>query len=620
MKSNTAERNLSDLLTPGYTDALGRYHETPAETLEALKALFPAESGAPVFLAEGESQDFGPGLWKLEDGRELAVSTVTNPSLPLGYHRFLPEGDSAPEGLTVIVHPEACPLPEGLQEWGFALQLYSLRSEKSWGLGDFADLGRLAAFARSELGAAFILLNPLHASRPFPPQEPSPYLPSTRRFLNPLYLRVEAAPGMETQGAALAALRDRTAALNAAPRIDRDAIFLLKMEALEKGFEICLSSPHHLEELEAFRRERGAELEEFCLHAVLSEHYGPERLDWRKWDADHRHPKSPALREFARRKERRMLFHAYLQWALHLQLLEASRPLRIILDLPIGFDPAGFDAWSWQDCLAPDVSVGAPPDEFNTRGQDWSLPPFIPTRLREAAYLPFRQTLQALFRYAGGLRIDHVMGLFRLFWIPKGMGADKGAFVRYPSEELLAILALESRRAGALVVGEDLGTVEDGVREELARRNILSYRLLWFEKEKPQGYPRLAMSAVSTHDLPTVGGLWDGSDFAEQEKLGLNPNKASTEEIVERLARLGDLPREAPVEKVVEKAYALLAKAPSMLLAASLEDMLGMRPRPNIPGTTLERPNWSIPLPKRLEEIEKEPLLRKVAAVLKRGE
>ncbi len=282
-------------------------------------------------------------------------------------------------------------------------------------------------------------------------------------------------------------------------------------------------------------------------------------------------------------------------------------------DLPIGVDPRGFDAWNWQDTLAAGVTVGAPPDEYNTRGQDWGLPPFAPHKLRAADYLPFRETIRAGLRHAGGLRIDHVMGLFRLWWVPRGAGPAGGAYVRSFADELLEIVAIESQRSGAMIVGEDLGTVAPGVRARLARHRILSYRLLWFEKKPPSRYPAQSLAAVTTHDLPTIAGLWTGADLAEQDALGLAPNRAGTLGIRRRLGKLTGAGKTTSTADVVVRTHRLLAAAASALVTPTLEDALAVEARPNMPGTTVERPNWSIPLPLPLEEIERHPLVLRVA-------
>jgi 4-alpha-glucanotransferase len=314
----------------------------------------------------------------------------------------------------------------------------------------------------------------------------------------------------------------------------------------------------------------------------------------------------------------RVNFHAWLQWQLDTQFEQAAQTIAIMNDLPIGLDVAGADAWCWQDLLASEVSVGAPPDEFNAGGQDWGLTPFIPQRLRAARYQPFIETIRAMMRNAGGLRIDHVMGLFRLFWIPRALGTKAGAYVRGPAEELLAIVALESQRARAVVVGEDLGTVEPGVREHLAHHRMLSYRLLYFEPMAPAAFPELALSSVTTHDLPTIAGLWTGADAAAQRRIGIDPNEAGTQELRDKLRDLGDLPEDATPEVAIEATYQALSDAPSRILLATLDDAVAEIERPNLPGTVSERPNWSLALEAPLEEIEERELPRRIAAALAR--
>ncbi len=292
--------------------------------------------------------------------------------------------------------------------------------------------------------------------------------------------------------------------------------------------------------------------------------------------------------------------------------------LPLMHDLPIGFHPGGADAWIWQDLLAKDCTVGAPPDAFNPQGQNWHLPAFVPWKLRAAGYEPFIQTIRAAMRHAAGLRIDHVMGLFRLYWIPQGCSPAEGTYVRYPADDLLGIVALESRRAGAVVVGEDLGTVEPGVRPRLAARNILSVRLLWFEPQPPAEYPYLAMAMSTTHDLPTLAGLWTGRDLAAQQSPDLPANE-EWQKLRRHYGHLVGLPAEAAVECVIEATYRLLAHAPSAILLATLEDALAVTERPNMPGTTSQWPNWRLALPGGLEALETAELPRRIAKALRRS-
>jgi 4-alpha-glucanotransferase len=314
----------------------------------------------------------------------------------------------------------------------------------------------------------------------------------------------------------------------------------------------------------------------------------------------------------------RIRFHQWVQYQLDRQLARAAQPLPVMQDLPIGFDADGADAWAFQDVLADGISVGAPPDEFNTRGQDWGLPPFVPGKLRAAGYEPFAQTIRACLRHAGGLRIDHAMGLFRLFWIPSGMEPAQGAYVRLPASDLLAIVALESQRARAVIVGEDLGTVEQETRDELSARKILSYRLIWFEKSPPSSFPEQALSAITTHDLPTIAGLWSGSDIEAQRSLRLAPNEAGTQEIHQRVARMTDATKRTPLATVITRLHVALATAPSRLLTATLDDAMAVAERPNMPATTDEWPNWCIALPRPVETLKDSALARGIARALAR--
>jgi 4-alpha-glucanotransferase len=529
--------------------------------------------------------------------------------LPLGYHDIRPLDGRAARRL--IVAPDRCHLPDGLRAWAWAIQLYALRSRESWGMGDLADLRRLGDWSAGEIGAGAIVLNPLHAPLPLVPQEPSPYFPSSRRYRNPLYLRVEDVPGAAAAGLPVERLAAQGHALNAERRIDRDAVFRLKQAAL--GDLWTRTSPGPSGFLR-YRTDQGQGLEEFATFCALVEHHGS---GWRRWPAEHRHPTTPAVARFAAERKDRVAFHAWLQWLLDEQLARAGRALRLVTDLAIGFDGEGADAWAWQDLLARGVTVGAPPDDFAPEGQDWGLPPFVPHRLRAAGYAPFIETVRAGLRHARGMRIDHVMGLFRLYWVPGGATARAGAYVRYPTDDLLAILALESERAGAVIIGEDLGTVEPGVRERLLAERILSTRVGWFESGPPADYPRLSLAAVTTHDLPTVRGLWTGSDLEEQAAVGIRPNVEGTEELRARLRALTGLAEGAPVDAMSLAVHRRLAEAPSILIAATLGDALGVAERPNLPGTLSDRrANWSIALPRTLEEIESDPRVRAIGDAL----
>jgi 4-alpha-glucanotransferase len=600
----------------GYTDAGGRYQEIEPETIDAVLAAMgagatsppgPGPAGSPLMVRAGKEAKVGRGRLTTEDGGDVAVDSTLPPDLPPGYHTFEAEG-----GLRrlVIASPGRCPLPSR-RRWGWAVQLYATRSGRSWGFGDLADLAEVGRWSAS-LGAGLVLINPLHASAPGPHLQASPYYPASRCFRSPLYLRVEAVPG-----AAAVDLGDLAAsgrALNARPVIDRQAVWALKSQALERIFA-ATAAGREVAEFEAFVSAGGRALERFARWCALAELHG---VPWQEWPAPYRHPDNREVGALAASPEGRLRvrYHQWLQWLLDRQLADVPAEVGVVQDLAIGVDPGGADAWMWQDVFASGMRVGAPPDEFNTRGQDWGLPPFDPWKLRAAAYGPFVETVRSGLRHAGGLRIDHVMGLFRLWWIPEGNSPADGAYVAYPSADLLDIVALEAHRAGAYVVGEDLGTVEPGVREDLAERAILSYRVLWFEDDKPTTWPERALAAVSTHDLPTVAGAWTGSDLQAQRDLGLQPNEEGSEQMRQRLEDWTASPAGTPISEVVLRTYRLLGQAPALLVAATLDDVCQVEERPNVPGTTDERPNWSLALPHPLEEIERLPLAAEVAAAL----
>ena len=601
-------------IADGYEDALGVWHTASDTTRAELRAAMGTgdgdASGAVVrVLRPGDDRSLAaPARLTLENGAVLDVRGALPADIPFGYHDLQSlDGGSV---VRLIVSPGRCPLPPGLREWGWAAQLYATRSSESWGFGDLADLRRLAAWS-ARLGAGLVLINPLHAPMPRADQQASPYCPSSRRFLNPLYLRVEDVPGAAMLGDELAGLAAAGRALNAQRIIDRPAVFRLKLDALERVWR----RGHDRAALEAFRNERGRALEEFAIFCTLAEQHPG---GWPGWPAEYRRPESPAVARFAAAHADRVRFHQWLQCLLDGQLAQAGRHVRLMQDLPIGVDPGGADAWAWQDILVTGATVGAPPDRYNRLGQDWGLPPMAPHRLRAARYEPFIETIRASLRHAGGLRIDHVMGLFRLFWIPRGRSPVQGGYVRYPADDLLAIVALETHRAGAVVVGEDLGTVEAGVRERLAAHRILSYRVVWFETQSPAHYPELAMAAVTTHDLPTIAGLWTGTDLTEQRALGLEPNEQAIARVRELLAAHVEAKADDTVEHVVDLTHRALARAPSVLVTATLDDALAVPERPNIPGTVRERPNWSLALSLPLERIETAPLALSIATGLER--
>lgn len=422
---------------------------------------------------------------------------------------------------------------QGRRRWGWAVQLYSVASNRSWGVGDINDLAALAAIG-GEQGADYVLVNPLHASEPVPPLEASPYLPTTRRFFNPLYLRI-------TDVREYAYLRpsdlDVVSTLAAIERrkvldpdtIDRDGVYAAKLKSLELLYTVR-RSPQRQQQLERFVREGGSQLQDFALWCALREELGPDHT---LWHTDAATPDSPYAAEARERLKDRVDFYVWIQWLLDSQLGAAQRAAQsagmevgIMHDLAVGVTKDGADAWTLHDVMAHGVSVGAPADMYNQQGQNWSQPPWHPQKLAHAGYKPWRDMLRTIFRHAGGVRVDHVIGLFRLWWIPDGNKASDGAYVYYDHRAMVGILALEAQRAGVVVVGEDLGTVEPSAREFLAERGILGTSVLWFEQEAavptdPAAYRTEAFASVGTHDLPPNRGISRGSSCAVTGPTGI---------------------------------------------------------------------------------------------------
>ncbi|MBK9307934.1 MAG: 4-alpha-glucanotransferase [Nitrospira sp.] len=601
-----------------YLGADGKERRVARESIEAIRSAIGSAPSKPESLFdepvnvvhEGKSLRFsGRAELHLEDGTVMEVCDRLPTNVPTGYHELVPIGRTSSTKL--IVTPGRCHLPLGLRTWGWSAQVYATRSKTSWGIGDLADLRRLGKWAES-LGAGMLLINPLNAALPLLPQEASPYSPSSRRYRNPLYLRIDDVPGIERVQADLRPHAAAAQALNDERTINRDRVFQFKLDALHKLWAVFSDDA----DFDRFQRDHGSSLDQFAVFNVLVEEYG---TDWRQWPSDYRHPDGVGVQRFVQEYADRVRFHKWLQWLLDCQLKQAAEPVALIQDLPIGFSPNGADAWAWQDLLALDCSIGAPPDLYNKEGQNWGLPPFIPHRLRQAAYEPFIQTIRAVMKHTGGLRIDHVMGLFRLWWVPPGQTPKHGAYVRYRADDLLGIIALESQRASAIVVGEDLGTVEEGVREQMAACDMLSYRLLWFEEVAPREYPEKALAAITTHDLPTLAGIWTGQDVELQLRSGLNPDKAQSEELRQKIVQASGVDPHVDVETAAIRTFDQLAAAPSVIVMATMEAACVVSERPNMPGADGAYPNWSLALPLPLEEIERVAFPRSLARVLQRN-
>jgi (1->4)-alpha-D-glucan 1-alpha-D-glucosylmutase len=485
--------------------------------------------------------------------------------------------------------PGKCYQPEFLgrgRAWGFALQLYGLRSARNWGIGDFGDLRRVVEIA-AKLGAGVVGVNPLHAA------SLSPYSPSSRHALNPLYISLDAAGPRK--------LRDTEL-------VDYGAVRQAKYTAFEKlypGIRVHLPA-------------KG--LQDFALFEALREELGD---DWRRWPEEYRSPASPMVKRFAKKCARRVNFHAWLQALAREQLdavqahaLALGMPVGLYVDLALGADRGGAEVWSDPQAYAMTVSTGAPPDEFNPKGQDWGLPPYSPRALRAKRFRPFAELLRANMPRGGALRIDHVMALMRLYWIPLGAKADRGGYVSYPLRELVAVLAQESRRNRCMVIGEDLGTVPPEVREALSAAGVLSYRPLLFERRPPAEFPRDALVCVSTHDLPTWRGYWASQDLKLRRRVGLTLDFGK-EKILRKKDQtsLAALLASQGLDTSVRSAHAFIARTPSKLAVVQPEDVFEALEQPNLPGTIDEHPNWRRKLPVPIEKWESDPRVRDLGAL-----
>ncbi|HYQ32884.1 MAG TPA: 4-alpha-glucanotransferase [Lapillicoccus sp.] len=581
----------------------------------------------------------------LEDGREWEVRQVDHLvaprevdgvlvgeaafelpwNLPLGWHRLVAHVDAeamdpTTTTATVVVTPHRLALPEGLDDRrgvGVATQLYQVRSEGSWGIGDLGDAARLGAWASADHAADFLLVNPLHAAEPIAPMEPSPYLPTTRRFLNPLYLRVadvpEAAELDPEDTARLTALAAHGRALNTVDGIDRDGSWELKRAALGLVHAVGRTGSR-ADAYRAFLDDEGEGLVAYATWCALAEAHG---LPATTWPPEVQDPLGEGVARWREEHADEVDLHCWMQWLLAEQVGEAQSALRgsgmrvgLLEDLAVGVHTLGSDAWSLSDVLAGGVSVGAPPDQFNQLGQRWDQPPWRPDRLAEQGYRPFRDMVRAALRDSGGVRIDHVIGLFRLWWIPRGMTPDQGTYVRYDHEALIGILALEAQRAGAVVIGEDLGVVEPSAREYLLERGVLGTSILWFEWDgqgprPPEHYRSLCLSSVTTHDLPPTAGYLGLEHVAIRQRLGLLTRSVEEEREAElgaighvrsALVLRGLLEPEASQEDLLVALHAWLGQTPSRMLVVGLSDLVGDRRAVNQPGTLDEYPNWRVPL------------------------
>jgi len=595
-------------------------------------------------------------------GKQFARFSLPLPvELPPGYHQFLlPACDVR---ATLIVGPAQCHLLQRLQQggrcWGVAVQLYTLRSARNWGIGDFSDLASLAT-AAGRAGAAFIGINPMHARHIAHPEEASPYAPSSRLMLDPLYIDVEAVAGFAAcedavTAVAAADFQQRLQAARSTPLVDYPAVLALKLPVLRHLHRHFRTHPEPTDTnaFQAFMRGGGEALSRFCEFEALRLHLldTTGRVEpWPDWPGEMQDPFGSTMARFRLEAAKNIEFQAWLQWVATAQLHGAAAAaggagmdIGLYRDLAVGAARDSAETWSGQTLFAHGISVGAPPDMLNRQGQSWGLPPWNPQALARSGYAAFRELLATNMRDAGALRIDHVMALMRLFWIPQGMSGADGGYVRNAFEDLATILALESVRNRCMVVGEDLGSVPEGLRPRLHEYGVLSYRVLVYERHwngdgrfcLPGEYPAQSLATVATHDMPTMTEFWQGGDIERRVQLGLHPGpdeesrrRQHEEDVVRRRAEregmlrlLGETglspadPTDAAA--VVEALHAAIGQTRSMLAVVQLDDVLGETEPVNVPGTHREYPNWQRKLALPIEDIISDARWQRLARIMR---
>jgi len=636
---------------------------------EAATGRWTLEEEAPGVVHEGAFAAVAlPAVEERDlDGVRLVRRRLHLPVLlPAGYHRLTVETGGTTARSVLIVAPDRCLLPEDLDGdrtfWGVAAQLYGLRSDRDWGIGGFGALSAFCAGAAGE-GASFVGLSPLHALFPAEPRHISPYSPSSRTFLNVLFIDVPGVPGFDDDAEARAmaddpAFRRRLDEARACDLVDHEAVAGLKLPVLRRlhaAFRAREPGARETDPGKDFRffvAERGEPLMRQALFDALHARFyaeDPTLWSWRRWPDGFRSPDGEGARRFAAENAQAVEFHAWLQWVADRQLAAAQATARargmaigLYADMAVAEHPDGGSAWALPDVVLSGASVGAPPDAISPQGQDWGLAPWSPVGLAEHAYAPFVETVRAAMRHAGAIRIDHVMSLTRLFLIPEGRPGTEGAYVRYPLEDMVRILALESRRNRCLVIGEDLGTVPEGFRPRMREAGVLSYRVLWFERSReddflpPAAYPAEALCTVTTHDLPTLRGWWEGRDLAWRAELDVYPDEEARladghRRYLDRFRLLDALEREGLLPEGIDRSagvpgldpelvaaiHRYLAASPGRLLAVAAEDLAGEAEQPNLPGTVDQHPNWRRRLNAPVAELFRLPAARAVCAALR---
>ena len=635
------------------------------------------------FKLAGEAVHISEQQW-IDGGRYIKVNLSDRKRRDIGYyalhvlcrhpHKIFPGStDTLHKRSKIIITPDTCYIPPELQNgrsWGLSVNLYSIRSEQNWGIGDFADLKKIIRWT-ADFKGGFTGINPLHAIPNSKPYGVSPYAPLSRLYKNFIYLDMENIPEVEESEDALKIMKsedfnNELHELRKTGLIDYERAASLKEKILRKAFDFFyrkhfLRNTRRGKEFRKYITEEGMPLEGFATYMALYAFFkgrgargtgeGKNKLtpcySWQEWPAEYHNASSRAVQKFRKTHEKEIFFYQYVQWLIDIQLRGISEEAKnhgmdigLYHDLAIGSVGGGSDAWSYRNVIASGADVGAPPDDFSPDGQKWGFPPAIPDKLKETGYELFIQTIRKNMKHGGALRIDHALGMFRLFWIPCQMTPKEGAYVGYQSEDLLRIIALESIRNRTMVIAEDLGTIGDNVRESLKRLRMLSYRLFYFERNYPDpsflppgGYPRMALCAVTTHDLPTIYGYWKGRDLKVRRQLGKYPddtlwNKQVEERerdkglILSALKSQGIIPGDCSTSEMTHELcrgiYQYLALTPCKLLLVSLDDIIGTIDQQNMPGTVDSHPNWIQKTPMTLEEIIKDERFKGLAETLNR--
>lgn len=599
---------------------------------------------------------------RINGRRYIKIDIRDNKTRDIGYYKLYVTCINLSHGLAgeknilektarVIITPDTCCIPPELENrktWGLSVNLYSIRSVRNWGIGDLTDLRSIVRWIAGMKGG-FVGINPLHAIPNTKPYGISPYFPISRLYRNFIYLDIEGIPEVEESVEALAIIKSKEFLsemdeLRRSDYVDYEKVSLLKRKILEKAFDYFYEN--HLgkntgrsSRFRKYLSEEGEPLESFALYmAIMDQMQASEKVySWQQWPEEYKDRTGVKVQAFKETHKKEILFHQYIQWLMDEQLREIAgesgklgMPMGLYNDLAIGSNSGGSDIWNFHETVACNVDVGAPPDDFNIKGQNWGFPPVIPEKLKETGYDFFIQTIRKNMKHSGALRIDHALGLFRLFWIPSGMSPRDGAYIEYPAEDLLRIIALESVRNRTIVIAEDLGTIGENVREMLKRFQMLSYRLFYFERNypdpsflSPEKFPDMALCSVTTHDLPTLYGYWQGQDIKTRRDLGmyyddtLLQRQAEERErdkalILSALKSQGILQEDFPADPSVIPQmnpylccaiYEYLARTTCKLVIISLDDIIGTLNQQNLPGTIDTHPNWVQKIPMKLEDI-----------------